>query len=194
PKLRHFVHAQFAEPFSDRIDALVRLAGLARQFAVVGMHCAKLVNLELPILHSGAVLHMKERARRLQSLSDENDRGQKRKNNEHDRQRDRHVDRAFQKPVQWIFERFFAQANETKAAVFKVGHGMTQSLFQVAQNEKADAKLITNLNHILVCFGKKRKFEENDLSNVVITDDLFELLGLAEQGNSDVVDLIVVGN
>src|ERR1700730_16815200 len=118
------------------------------------MHGAKLVNLELSVLHPGAVLHMKERAGRLQPLRDKDDHGQQRKNNKHDRQCDREVDRAFQKSIQWIFERFFAQANEAKAAVFKMSHGMTQPFFQVAQNEKADTELITNLNHILVCFRK----------------------------------------
>src|ERR1700688_50814 len=110
------------------------------------MHRAEFINFELSILHPSAVLHMKERAGRLQSLRDENDRGQNRKNNEHDRQRDRNVDSAFQKSVQWIFERFFAQANETKAAILKVRHRMTQSFFQVAQDEKADAELVANLN------------------------------------------------
>src|SRR6266851_3986183 len=124
------------------------------------MHRPKFVNLERSILHSGAVLHMKERAAGLQSLRDENDRRQDRKNNEHDRQRDRDVDRAFQKSVQWIFQRFFAQTNETKPAVFKVGHGMMQSFFQIAQDEEADAKLIANLDDVLVHFGKEREFEE----------------------------------
>src|SRR6266480_6153304 len=156
------------------------------------MHRAKFVNLELSILHSGAVLRVKERAAGLQSLPGENDRRQDRENNEHDRQRDRDVDRAFQKSVQWIFQRFFAQANETKAAIFKVRHGMTQSFLQIAQDEKTDAELIANLNHTLVRFGKEREFEENDLSDVVIANDLFELPGSAEQRKCRVVDLIVV--
>src|ERR1700716_2454659 len=139
------------------------------------MHRAKFVNLELSILHSGAVLHVKERAGGLPSLCDENDRGQEWKNHEHDRERDRHVDRAFQKSVQWIFQRLLAQTNEPKPAVFKVRHGMTQSFFQIAQNEKADAELITNLNDALVRLGKEGEFEENDLSDAMIANDLFEL-------------------
>src|ERR1700730_649397 len=158
------------------------------------MHRAKLVNLKLSILHSGAVLHVKERAGRLQSLGDENDRGQERKNNEHDWQRDHDVDRALEKTVQRILERFFTQANKTKPAVFKVRHGMMQSFFQIAQDEKTDAKLIANLDDVLVRFRKEREFEENDLSNVVVANDLFELLRLAEQRDFRIVDLIVVGN
>src|SRR6202011_1799617 len=158
------------------------------------MHCAKFVNLELSILHSGAVLHVKERAGGLQSLRDKNDRCQDRKNNEHDRERDRDIDRAFQRSVQWIFQRLLAQANEPKPAVFKVRHGMTQSFFQIAQNEKTNAELIANLNDALVRLGKEREFEENDLSNTMITNDLFELLRPSEEGNSRIVDLMVVGN
>src|ERR1700736_3488268 len=158
------------------------------------MHCAKFVNLELSILHSGTVLHVKKRAGGLQSLRDKNDRGQERKNHEHDRERDRDIDRAFQKSVQWIFQRLLAQANEPKPAVFKVRYGMTQSFFQIAQNEEADAELIANLNDALVRLGKEREFEENDLSNTMIANDLFELLRPSEEGNSRIVDLIFVGN
>src|SRR5438874_973732 len=158
------------------------------------MHCAKFINLELSILHPGAALHVKERTRRLQSLRDENDRCHDRKDNEHDRQRDRDVDRALEKSVQWIFQRFFAQSNETEAAVFKVRHGMTQSFFQIAQNKKANAEVIANLDDVLIRFGKEREFKENDLTDFVIANDLFELGESTEQRNSRIVDFIVVGN
>ena len=71
---------------------------------------------------------------------------------------------------------------------------MTQSFLQIAQDEKADAELIANLNHTLVRFGKEREFEENDLSDLVIANDLLQLLRPAEQRHSHIVDLIVVGN
>src|SRR5438876_10200173 len=48
------------------------------------MHRAKFVNLELSVLHSGAVLHVKERTGRLQSVRDENNHSQHRKDDEHD--------------------------------------------------------------------------------------------------------------
>ena len=137
---------------------------------------------------------MKERAGRLQSLRDENDCGQHRKNNEHDRERDRDIDRTLEKPVQRIFQRFLAQSDKTEAAVFKVRHRMAQPFFQIAQDEQADAKLIANLDDVLVRFGKEWEFEENDLSNVVIADDLFEVLGPSEEWNSRIVDLFVVRN
>src|SRR5213079_1724821 len=69
------------------------------------MHRAKFVNLELSVLHSGAVLHVKERTGRLQSVRDENNHRQHRKDDEHDRERDRDIDRALEKSVQWIFQR-----------------------------------------------------------------------------------------
>src|SRR6266702_4017544 len=71
---------------------------------------------------------------------------------------------------------------------------MTQPFFEIAQDEKTNAELIANLDHVLVRFGKKRELEENNLSDAVIADDFFELLRAAEQRNAYVVDLIVVGN
>src|SRR5437762_1209425 len=71
---------------------------------------------------------------------------------------------------------------------------MTQLFLEIAQNEKPNAELITNLDHLLVRFGKKRELKENNLSDFVIMDDLFELLRATEQRNAYVVDLIVVGN
>jgi len=158
------------------------------------MHRAKFVNLELSVLHSGAVLHVKERTGRLQSVRDENNHRQHRKDDEHDRERDRDIDRALEKSVQWIFQRLLAQPNESKAAIFKVRHRMAQPFFEIAQDEQADAELIANLNHVLIGLGKKREFEQNDLSDAVIANDLFKLIGPAEQRNLRIVDLIVVGN
>src|SRR5437870_3585818 len=71
---------------------------------------------------------------------------------------------------------------------------MTQLFFEIAQDEKTNAELIANLNHVLIRFGKKRELEENNLSDAVIADDFFELLRAAEQRNAYVVDLIVVRN
>ena len=66
--------------------------------------------------------------------------------------------------------------------------------FEIAQDEKTDAKLIANLNDVLVGLGKKRELKQNHLSNAVVANDIFELIGPAEQWNPQILDLIVVGN
>src|SRR2546430_10990909 len=71
-------------------------------------------------------------------------------------------------------------------------HGMAQSFFQIAQDKEANAELIANLDDVLVGFGKKRKLEQDNLSDVVLANDVFELIAFPEHGNSHVVDLIVV--
>src|SRR5436853_7812863 len=112
------------------------------------MHRAKFVNLELSVLHSGAVLHVKERTGRLQSVRDENNHSQHRKDDEHDRERDRDIDRSLEKSAQWIFQRLLAQPNESKAAIFKGRHRKAQAYFQIAQDYQAGAALMPNFNHV----------------------------------------------
>jgi hypothetical protein len=53
---------------------------------VIGTHCAEFVNLEPPVLHAGASLHVEERARRLNPLGDPDDNGQDREDEDHYRQ------------------------------------------------------------------------------------------------------------
>src|SRR5438552_11973946 len=173
PELRHFVDAQFAKPFAQWINTLIGRAGLTRDFAIAGMHRPKLVNLELSILHSGALLHVKKWTWRLESLRDENDCSQDRKDYQHDRKRDREIDCALNKPVQRVFQRLLAQTDEPKPAIFEMRHRVAQPFLQVAQDEKTNAELVANLNHILVCFGEKRKLEQDDLSDAVIANDIF---------------------
>src|SRR5438132_8991785 len=98
------------------------------------MHRAEFVDVELSILHSRAFLHVKQRTRRLQSLRDEHDHRQRWKNDQHDRKRDCEIDYPFEESVQWIFERLFAQSNESKTAIFKMSDRMAQSFLQITQD------------------------------------------------------------
>src|SRR2546430_13510877 len=98
------------------------------------MHRAEFVDVELSILHSRAFLHVKQRTGRLQSLRDKHDYRQRRKNDQHNRKRDREIDCSFEESVQWIFERLFAQSDESKTAIFKMSHRMAQSFLQIAQD------------------------------------------------------------
>jgi hypothetical protein len=93
----------------------------------------------MAVLHPGPVLHMEKRSGRLRALRDKNDHGEHRKNDQHHRHRDGEINRAFQKTIHRIFERFLAQPDKAEAAVLKMGNGMPQSFFQVAQNHKANA-------------------------------------------------------
>src|SRR5437764_859122 len=131
------------------------------------MHRAKFKNFELPILHSGALLHVKQRTGGLQSLRDENDHGQNRKDNQHHRKRDREINRALGKSVERIFERFFTQSDKSEAAIFEMPDRMVQSLFEIAQDKETNAKLIANLNHALVRLGSNWELEENNLSDAM---------------------------
>src|SRR5436190_16536835 len=78
PKLRNFIDAQFAKPFSERINALVVIARLPRYFRMIGAHGAKFVDDELSILETGAGLSVQKWTRRLQSLPDPNQDGERR--------------------------------------------------------------------------------------------------------------------
>ena len=86
PELRHFINAEFAEPFPQRINALIAIARLARLLVVIRAHGAEFVNREPPILHSGPGLNMEERAGRLNPLRDPDNQGEQRENDDHHRQ------------------------------------------------------------------------------------------------------------
>src|SRR5436190_2452553 len=86
PELRHLIDTQFAEPFPERVNALVAVAGLARFLIVIRAHGAEFVNLEPAILHTGPGLNMKERTGRLDPLRDPDNQGEHRENDDHHRQ------------------------------------------------------------------------------------------------------------
>src|SRR4051812_29900190 len=85
PELRHLVDAQFAKPFTERINALVIRLRLPRFLSVVGTHRPEFVNLKTPVLHTGPGLEMEERAGGLNALRDPDDQGENGENDEHDR-------------------------------------------------------------------------------------------------------------
>src|ERR1044071_6204350 len=76
PELRHLVDAQLAKPFSERVNPFISVPRLARDFIMTGLHGAKLVDLELPVLHSGAGLNVKKWSRRLKRLRYPDDDGE----------------------------------------------------------------------------------------------------------------------
>src|SRR5256885_6302807 len=105
------------------------------------MHCPKFDDFEFAVLHSRAFLNMKERTGRLQALRDEHHERQYREDNQHHRKCDREIDRSFQESVERVLERFLAQSDESKSAIFEMGHRMTQAFLEVAQNEQTNPEL-----------------------------------------------------
>src|SRR5262249_31194474 len=102
------------------------------------------------------------------------------------------VDEALQKSVERVLERFFAKSNEAEATVFKMRHRMTEPFFEIAQDKEADAQLIADLDHILVCLRKNREPEKDHLIDSMLANDLVELLRAAEQRQVGVVNLFVI--
>src|SRR5437868_875959 len=108
PELRNLVDAQFAQPFADRINAIITVTRLPRHVVVVRPHRAKFVDLELPVLHAGPPLHMEKRSWGLESMGQKYDHRQDWKHHQHYRNGDREIDSAFAKTIERIFERFLA--------------------------------------------------------------------------------------
>src|ERR1700726_1336983 len=114
------------------------------------MHGAKFVDFELPVLHAGAPLHMKKGARRLKTLADEDNQSHCWKNHQHHRNGDNEIDGPLQKSVKRIFQRFLAQSDESKSAIFEMCHRMAKFFLQVAQNQQTNPELIAYLDDVLV--------------------------------------------
>ncbi len=193
PKLRDFVDAEFAEPFSERVNPFVAIAGLPLQLLVIGTHGAKFVNFELSILHTGADLRVKKRARRLEPLRDPNDGHEERENEKRHWNCDGEIDGPFEKTVQRALQRFFAETNEAEAVVFEVRHGMPQLFLQIADNDEPDAELIANANDIAVDLGEERELQQNDLGDAELPNYLLEFFAGAENRDSvfGLVDLLI---
>src|SRR5262249_9923542 len=69
-----------------------------------------------------------------------------------------------------------------------------EPFFEIAQDKEADAQLIADLDHILVCLRKNREPEKDHLIDSMLANDLFELLRAAEQRQVGVVNLFVILN
>ena len=52
---------------------------------------------------------------------------------------------------------------------------MPEALFEIAQDEKTNSKLVAGPDDILVGFGEKRKFEQDRLSDPVFADHSLEV-------------------
>ena len=148
PKLRHFIEAQFAQPFSDRINAFVVVFGPGALDRSGRAASCGICKYRSAILNSGARLDVKKRAGRLQPLRDPDKQRQGRKNENHDRNGNGEIDCAFEKTVERIFQRFFAQSDEAKAVVFEMRDRMAQFFFQIAHDEKPNAELIAKADQM----------------------------------------------
>src|SRR4051812_825684 len=102
---------------------------------MVRAHGAELVDPELPVLHPGAGLNVKERSGRLQSLRDPYDDGHYREDEQYHRDGNDQVNDALEEAIEGVFQRLLAQADEAKTVVFEMSHGMPQFLFQIADNQ-----------------------------------------------------------
>src|SRR5438270_2636745 len=129
---------------------------------------------------------MKKRTGRLQTLADKHDQSQNRKDEYDNWNRDRHINGALQKPVQWIFQWLFSQSDKSEAAIFEMRNGVPKFFFQIAQDQQTNAKLVANLNDVLVCIGEKREFQEDNLSDSAFSNHFLDFLRLAEDGNTGV--------
>src|SRR6266513_1017264 len=193
PELRHFIKTESAEPFSNRINAIVIMACLPQYFAIIRLHGAELINVELSILHPSPWLNMKQRPGGLQTLDNKNNQGHHRKNHQHDRQSNCQVDRAFQETVERIFQWFFAQPNKTESAIFKMGDRVSQFFFQITQDQQANSKLVANPNDVPVVVAKEGKLEQDYLGDPVLLNDLPKIAGSTKNRNSmfGLVDVVI---
>ena len=184
PKLRDLVDAQFAKPFSKRINALVAIARLPGQLPLIGAHGAELVDLELSILHAGAGLDVKKRSGRLETLRQPNHRSADRKNHQHERNSDGQIECPFQETIERVLERFLAQSDESEPVVLEMGHRMAQPFLEITDNEQANAQLVTDPDNVAFIVSNKWKLEQNDLSDPALAHNFIELIRCAENGNS----------
>src|SRR5205814_4597527 len=120
-------------------NANIVTARLPCQIRMIRAHGAEFVNLELSILHSGAGLHVKERAGRLKTLRQPHDDRANGEDNQHDRNADGQIEHTFKKAVERILERLFPQRDEAESVVLELCHGMAQSFLQIADDEEANA-------------------------------------------------------
>jgi hypothetical protein len=96
---------------------------------------------------------MEEGPGRLEALGHEHNHRDDRKDEQHYRDSDGQIDRAFAKPVERILKRLLPQADEAETAIFEMGNRMAQTLLEVTKNKQPDSELIANPDNVLICFG-----------------------------------------
>src|SRR5947209_2106094 len=148
------------------------------------MHGAKFQDLELFVLKAGPPLDMEKWTGRLQALTDEDKQRQSGKHENHDWDRDCHINCSFQEPVERIFQRLFPQSNEAKSAVLKMRDRMTKFLFQIAQDQQTNTELVAGMDHVLVRVHKQWKLQKDHLGDSLFPNHLLDLVRFAEDGNS----------
>src|SRR5438270_11772005 len=127
---------------------------------------------------------MKKRTGRLQTLADKHDQSQNRKDEYDNWNSDRDINGALQKPVQWILQWLFSQSDKSEAAIFEMRDRVPKFFFEIAQDQQTNAKLVANLDDVLVCIGEKREFQKDDLSDSAFSNDLLDFVRPAEDGNT----------
>src|SRR5215471_11930617 len=104
------------------------------------MHGAEFPDVEAPILNSGPGLFVEKRPRRLQPLRQPDDDCERREKDQHDRERERKVDRPFDPAVKWILQRLLAQAKKTEAIIVEMSHRVSEFFLEVADHEQPHAE------------------------------------------------------
>src|SRR5205085_8183019 len=158
--------------------------GLPRFLGVVRTHGPKFVNLEPAILHSGPDLNMKERAGRLNQLRQPDDERQDWEDENHYGQRNCDVDRALKETVQRVFQRLFAQPDETETVIFKMRHRMAEFFLEIAHDQEPDADTIAHLDDLAIVFREERELEHDHLRHAAVANDFLKRGGIAEHRNS----------
>src|SRR5262245_50164002 len=118
------------------------------------MHGAKFPNIEAPVLNSGTGLFVKKWPGRLQALGEPDNEGERWKNEQHDRQSEREIDRPLDPAIEGIFERLLPQADEMKTIVLEMYHRMAQFFLEVADDQKSHTELVACGDKVAVRLGE----------------------------------------
>ena len=81
-------------------------------------------------------------------------------------------------------KRLFPQADETESVIFEMRNRVAQFFLEIADDEQADAEMIAHADDVAVDLGEERKLEHDDLRDPALDDDLFELIGIAQDRNA----------
>src|SRR5262245_39568178 len=111
-ELRKFIDTEFSQPCPRRINSIVTAHGLTSLLAMCRVHRPVLENPERPFLQACPELHVKNGAGRLQFLNEPDQKRREWEYQDQDNKADHNVHRPFQKPVDWIFQRFIAKSDK----------------------------------------------------------------------------------
>ena len=153
-------------------------------------HRAKFENIERFEADSGATLLEEERAARLGALDEPDENGNRRQDDENHRDRHDDVERAFEDAIERTFERFFPQADEADAGIFKKENGPFEALgdvfFDVVDDEQADAELLALRADGGGLGDGVGHFQEDDLGGIRLVGEQCEIGRFAEDGPGEI--------